>query len=221
MPKLELVIGNKNYSSWSMRPWLALRQAAIPFTEIQLKFNGEQWEKNIARLSPSRRVPVLWIDDQPVWDSLAILETIAELFPEKNLLPQQARARQVARSIMAEMHSGFGALRSKMPMNIRGSYPGKGLTPDVQKDIDRIVALWSECRKTFGENGALLFGHFTVVDAMYAPVVTRFMTYAVSLPTTAQAYCEAVQSLSSVQEWSVAARAEPEVVPEDEPYATV
>lgn len=221
MPKLELVIGNKNYSSWSMRPWLALRQAAIPFAEIQLKFNSEQWEKDIARLSPSRKVPVLWIDGQPVWDSLAILETIAELFPEKNLLPRQPRARQVARSIMAEMHSGFRALRSKMPMNIRGSYPGKGLTPDVQKDIDRIVALWIECRETFGENGALLFGHFTVADAMYAPVVARFMTYAVSLPTTAQAYCEAVQSLSSVQEWSVAARAEPEVVPEDEPYATV
>ena len=221
--KLQLVIGNKNYSSWSMRPWVLLRQAQIPFEEVQLKFGKDTKVIGIEKYSAARKVPVLLVDGEPVWDTLAICETAAELFPDKHLWPVDARARRVARSVCAEMHSGFQGLRSKMPMNIRGSYPGKGLTPESQKDIDRIVALWSDCREKFGQmsggSGSLLFGRFSIADAFYAPVVMRFLTYAVKLPPAAQAYCEAVQALSAVKEWCDAGRRETDFVAEDEPYA--
>jgi glutathione S-transferase len=214
-----LVIANKNYSSWSMRPWVLLRTLGMDFDEVQLKFESDAWRENIARLSPTGLVPVLWLDGEPVWDTLAIAETVAERWPEKQAWPNDARARAVARSVCAEMHSGFRALRSAMPMNIRGSYPGKGMNPDVRRDIDRIVALWTSCRERFGQGGELLFGRFTIADAFYAPVVTRFVTYAVELPPAARRYADAVLRLPAVQEWSAAGRAEPEVVAEDEPYA--
>ena len=220
--KLELVVGNKNYSSWSMRPWVLLRQAQIPFEEIQLKFDERDGGLRVAGVepySPTRKVPVLRIDGEPVWDSLAICETVAELYPQKHLWPQDALARRVARSACAEMHSGFQALRSRMPMNIRTRYPGKGMTPESRKDIDRVVTLWTECRSRFGGAGSLLFGGFTVADAFFAPVVMRFRAYAVELPRIAQQYCEAVQALAAVREWSDAARRETEFVAEDEPYA--
>ena len=220
--KLELVIGNKNYSSWSMRPWVLLRQAQIPFEEVQLKFDeadGGLRVAGIEKYSAARKVPVLVIDGEPVWDSLAICETVAEMHPKKQLWPEDEAARRVARSICAEMHSGFQALRKAMPMNIRTRYPGKGLTPASQKDIDRVVALWTECRERFGGGGNFLFGRFSIADAFYAPVVMRFHAYAVKLPPVAQAYCEAVQALSAVKEWSEAARRETEFVAEDEPYA--
>ena len=217
--KLQLVIGNKNYSSWSMRPWVLLRQAQIAFEEVQLKFGPDTTVIGVEKYSPTRKVPVLLIDGEPVWDTLAICETAAELFPDKHLWPVDARARRMARSACAEMHSGFQALRAKMPMNIRGSYPGKGLTPESKKDIERIAALWVECRERFGGSGSLLFGTFSIVDAFYAPVVMRFQTYAVKVPPLAQAYCEAVQALAAVREWSEAARRETEFVAEDEPYA--
>jgi glutathione S-transferase len=221
--KLQLVIGNKNYSSWSMRPWVLLRQAAIPFEEVQLKFedaDGGLRVAGIERYSKARKVPVLLIDGEPVWDSLAIAETVAEMFPDKHLWPEDALARRVARSACAEMHSGFQALRSAMVMNIRSKHPGKGMNPDSRKDIDRIIELWTLCRERFGGAGSLLFGRFTVADAFYAPVVTRFQTYAVKLPRVAQEYCEAVLALSAVREWSDAARRETEFVAADEPYAT-
>jgi glutathione S-transferase len=220
--KLELVIGNKNYSSWSMRPWVLLRQAQIPFEEIQLKFgeaDGKLTIPGIEKYSAAGKVPVLLIDGEPVWDSLAICETVAEMFPEKHLWPESPEARRVARSACAEMHSGFQALRGKMPMNIRSRYQGKGMTPESRKDIDRVVALWTECRERFGGAGSMLFGRFSIADAFFAPVVMRFHAYAVQVPRVAQEYCEAVKALAAVREWCNAARRETEFVAEDEPYA--
>ena len=218
MSKLKLVIGNRNYSSWSMRPWVLLRQAQIPFEEVQLEFDGEVRVIGIEKYSRAGKVPVLLVDGEPVWDSLAIAETAAELIPEMQLWPADARARRIARSACAEMHSGFQALRDKMPMNIKGHHPGKGLTPESQRDIDRIVALWSECRETFGSGGSLLFGRFSVADAFFAPVVMRFRTYAVEVPRLAKDYCAAVEALPAVREWIEAARKEKKFVAGDEPY---
>ncbi len=220
MAELKLVIGNKNYSSWSMRPWLLLRQAGIPFEEVQLKFNDDARAQGVEAYSPTGLVPVLIIDDAPVWDTLAICETVAEMFPQQGLWPTDARARQVARSICAEMHAGFRDLRGAMPMNIRSAHPGKGMNPAVRKDIDRIVSSWQSCRERYGRGGEMLFGSFGVADAFYAPVVMRFMTYAVELPPVAQAYADAVRALPAVQDWVAAARQETGFVAADEPYAT-
>jgi glutathione S-transferase len=219
MAELTLVIGNKNYSSWSMRPWVLLRQAGIRFEEVQLKFNADARAQGVETYSPTGLVPVLMADGAPVWDTLAICESIAEMFPQHGLWPADPRARQVARSICAEMHAGFRDLRGSMPMNIRGAHPGKGATPAARKDIDRVVSIWQSCRERYGRNGAMLFGGFGVADAFYAPVVMRFTTYAVELPPVAQAYADAVRALPAVREWVAAARQETEFVAADEPYA--
>jgi len=216
---LKLAIANKNYSSWSMRPWVLLTQAGIAFEEIQLKFSDEGRVVGVEPYSPTRQVPVLIVEGEPVWDSLAISEAVAELYPQKNLWPADARARQIARAICAEMHAGFRNLRGAMPMNIRASHPGKGMSPAVQRDIDRIVEIWESCRARFGQGGDLLFGQFTVADAFYAPVAARFLTYAVTLPPVAQRYADALLQLAAVREWMAQARRETEFVPADEPYA--
>jgi glutathione S-transferase len=209
-----------------MRPWVLLRQAGIPFEEVQLKFDesgGGLRVAGIEKYSAAGKVPVLMVDGEPVWDTLAICETVAEMFPQKQLWPAAPEARRVARSVCAEMHSGFQGLRGAMGMNIRSRHPGKGMTPESKKDIDRIVALWTMCREKYGEMsgaaGPLLFGRFSIADAFYAPVVTRFQTYAVKLPQVAQEYCEAVLALSAVREWCDAGRRETEFVAADEPYA--
>jgi glutathione S-transferase len=221
MPGLSLLIGNKNYSTWSMRPWVLLTEARIPFQEVQLWFDQDAHVEGAGGRLPAGKVPVLVVDGEPVWDSLAICETVAELYPDKQLWPADARARQVARSLCAEMHSGFGNLRNAMPMNIRSStLRGKGLSAEVQRDIDRIAGLWRECRERYGAGGDLLFGRFGIADAYYAPVVMRFMTYGVTLPGGAQRYADAVQELSSVRSWMEAARRETAFVAADEPYAT-
>jgi glutathione S-transferase len=217
--QLKLAIANKNYSSWSMRPWVLLTQAGIAFEEIQLKFDDSGGVAGIGPYSPSRQVPVLIVDGEPVWDSFAICEAAAELFPHQQLWPAEARARQIARSICAEMHAGFRSLRGAMPMNIRASLPGRGMSPAVQKDIDRIVDIWESCRARFGRGGELLFGQFTAADAFYAPVATRFLTYAVTLPSAAQRYADALLQLPAVREWMAQARRETEFVRADEPYA--
>lgn len=220
---MQIVIGNKNYSSWSMRPWVLAREAGIPFEEVQLKFNeadGGLTVDGIQRFNVAGKVPVLVVDGEPVWDSLAICETLAERFPEKQLWPADRGARQVARSICAEMHSGFTGMRSSMPMNIRSQYPGKGMTEQTRRDIDRVLEIWTTCREKFGKGGAMLFGRFSVADAYFAPVVMRFRAYAVELPPVARAYSDAVQGLKSVREWMDGARKETEFVPTDEPYAT-
>ena len=219
MKPLKLAIANKNYSSWSMRPWVLLAQAGIAFEEIQLKFSDDGKVPGIERYSPTRQVPVLLVDGEPVWDSLAICEAVAELFPDKRLWPAEARARQVARSICAEMHAGLRNLRGAMPMNIRAALPGKGMSPAVQNDIDRIVEMWESCRARYGRDGELLFGQFSIADAYYAPVATRFLTYAVTLPPAAQRYADALLALPAVRDWMAQARLESEFVRADEPYA--
>lgn len=219
MKPLKLVIGNKNYSSWSMRPWVLLTQAGIAFEEIQLKFDDNGTIAGIEPYSPTREVPVLIVDGEPVWDSLAIAETVAELYPHTQLWPADPRARRIARSICAEMHAGFRNLRGALPVNIRASHPGKGKSAQVQQDIDRIVEIWESCRARFGHGGELLFGQFGIADAYYAPVATRFLTYAVKLPTVAQRYADALLELSAVREWMAQARRETEFVRADEPYA--
>ncbi len=221
---LTLVIGNKNYSSWSMRPWVLLRQKDIPFAEHMLKFHSAEWSEHIARLSPTRLVPVLW-DGEPghagstaVWDTLAIAEYLAERFPGKGIWPSDLRARTRARSVACEMHSGFRHLRNTMPMNIRNQHPGKGLTPETARDIARIEQIWADCRREFGAGGPFLFGDFTAADAMFAPVVMRFATYHPPLSDPTLRYCEAVAGAPGVCAWIAAAKLETEFVPEDEPY---
>jgi glutathione S-transferase len=219
MPRPSLVIANKNYSSWSMRAWVLLRAFGIEFDEIMLKFGSEAWKRDLRRYSPTGLVPVLLLQNEPAWDTLAIVETVAERWADRPVWPVQSRARQVARSICAEMHSGFRDLRSAMPMNIRSRYPGKGVTPGVREDIARITAIWSECRQRFGGDDEFLFGAFSAADAFYAPVVMRFVTYAVALPPACEAYANAIQAHPAVAEWIAAARAETDLVVEDEPYA--
>jgi len=220
MAGLTLVIGNKNYSSWSMRPWVLMKQLGIPFDEVKLRFNSPEWDAHIERWSPSRLVPVLWRGDQSVWDTLAIMETLHEWYPEKAVWPRDDKARSLARSAAAEMHSGFRDLRSHMPMNIRGSHPGKGMSPEVQANIDRIEHLWSEARSRFGADGPFLFGAFSAADAMYAPVVMRFKTYAPKLSPECSRYCEAMLAAPGMRAWIDEALKEKEFVAEDEPYAT-
>ena len=220
MSGLTLVIGNKNYSSWSMRPWVLMKQLGIPFTEKKLRFHSDEWNAEIERWSPSRLVPVLWRGGEAVWDTLAIAETVNEWYPDKGVWPKDPQARGFARSCSAEMHSGFRDLRSHMPMNIRASHPGKGMRPEVQADIERIESLWAEARRRFGAGGPFLFGHFCAADAMYAPVVTRFRTYAVKLSPEAQRYCDAMLAAPGVRAWIDEAVQEKEFVADDEPYAT-
>jgi len=220
MAQLTLVIGNQNYSSWSMRPWVLMKQLGIPFDEKKLRFHSTEWDAEIERWSPSRLVPVLWRGDQSVWDSLAIAETLNEWFPDKGVWPKDAAARSFARSAAAEMHSGFRDLRGSMPMNIRASHPGKGMNPEVRKNIDRIEKLWTEARTRFGAGGPFLFGAFSAADAMYAPVVTRFKTYAVKLSPESQRYCDAMLAAPGIRAWIDDALQEKEFVADDEPYAT-
>jgi glutathione S-transferase len=219
VPKLTLVIGNKNYSSWSMRPWVLMRQLGIAFDEVKLRFHSDEWARDIGRWSPSGLVPVLWRGQQSVWDTLAIMETLAEWFPGHGVWPADPVARAFARSMSAEMHSGFRELRTNMPMNIRASHPGKGMTPEVQANIDRIETLWSEARTRFGAGGPFLFGAFSAADAMYAPVVMRFATYGAALGPEAERYCEAMRGAPGVRAWIREALEEKEFVAEDEPYA--
>jgi glutathione S-transferase len=203
-----------------MRPWVLLKQAGIPFAEVQLKFTDDGKVAGVEPWSPTGKVPVPWINDEPVWDSLAICETVADLYPEKQLWPADISARRVARSISAEMHSGFGELRKHMAMNLRSSHPDKGRAPGALRDIERVVAIWESCRDRFDTGGQLLFGSFTCADAMFAPVATRLKTYAVRLPPEAQRYADAVLNLAAVREWYAGGLAEKEFVPADEPYAT-
>ena len=219
MAGLTLVIGNKNYSSWSMRPWVLMRQLGIAFEERKLRFNSAEWDAEIARWSPSRLVPVLWRGAQSVWDSLAILETLNEWHPEKNVWPRDPMARAFARSIASEMHSGFRDLRTHMPMSIRSSHPGKGMTLEVKANIERIERLWGEARGRFGAGGPFLFGAFSAADAMYAPVVMRFRTYGVALGPEAARYCEAMLAAPGVRAWIDESLQEKEIVAEDEPYS--
>jgi glutathione S-transferase len=205
---LKIILGSQNYSSWSVRPWIVLKQLGVPFEQVVIALDQPTTQGEIARYSPSGRVPVLIDGDVTVWDSLAICEYLAEKFPDRGLWPKDAGARTVARSISAEMHSGFGAMREALPMNIRASIPKTGLLPGVTQDITRIQGLWTDCRRRFGASGPFLFGAFSIADAFYVPVVSRFRTYGVTLEGVPATYADTLWNLPATQEWVAAARAE-------------
>jgi glutathione S-transferase len=215
MSERTLLIGNKNYSSWSLRAWLFLRQNGVQFREERVALFTDDWRRRIFELSPSGRVPLLCDGEVRVWDSLAICEHVAE----RDGLPGWPRdwvARGHARSIVAEMHSGFAALREQMPMNCRAE--GRRVAPDgaAQRDIGRIQAIWTECRERWGTAGPWLFGDFTIADAFYAPVASRFATYDVPLVPVPAAYRDTVLGSAAYREWAAAGRLENEVIEEDE-----
>ena len=211
-PGLTLVIGNKNLSSWSMRPWVAMTAFGIPFQEVRILLDQPDTANRICSYSACGRVPVLLAGEITIWDSLAIVEYLAEQFPELHLWPQDVAARAMARSICAEMHCGFTDLRNAMSMNIRASLPGKGRTNGSQADIGRISEIWEECLSRFGHH-QFLFGDFSIADAYFAPVVARFRTYGVSLAPALDAYCQRVLAHPAVARWVTEALAETETAP--------
>jgi glutathione S-transferase len=222
---LKLYIGNKNYSSWSMRPWVLLKQAGIPFEEVMVRFDsfapGSTFRHTMDPISPTGKVPLLQDGDLAVWDTLAIAEYLAEKFPEHHLWPQDVAARARARSICAEMHSGFGNLRSQCPMNIEASLPGTGALiwrdkPGVRSDVARLVAMWQELLREHG--GPMLFGDFSIADAYYAPICMRLKTYALPVPSQIAAYVARVCALPGVQAWISDALAENDFLDFEEPH---
>ena len=222
---LKLYIGNKNYSSWSMRPWVLMTQAGIPFEEVMVRFDGfdagSRFKAALAGVSPTGKVPVLVDGDLAVWDTLAIAEYLAEQFPELHLWPREADKRARARSVCAEMHSGFAALRGACPMNIEAHLPDVGALalrdkPGVRADLDRLIAMWQQLLAEHG--GPLLFGRFSVADAFYAPVVMRLKTYALPVPPDVAAYMDHLCALPGVKAWVDAALAEQDFRDFEEPY---
>ncbi len=214
MAENTLVLANKNYSSWSLRAWLVCTHAGLEFEEVVIPLRESDTREAILRYSPSGKLPVLLHGDVTVWDSLAICEYVAEQFPDAGLWPAEANTRAHARAVAAEMHSGFLDLRRNMPMNIRRSLPGLGMTPEVQGDINRITAIWRECRKNSGRE--FLFGDFTIADAMFAAVVSRLVTYGVELDENAHSYVDAIMGLPMMQAWVAEAKDEPWIIPDFE-----
>ena len=207
-----LVVGNRNYSSWSLRPWLLLRQHGVAFDEVKLALDTPDFARDIARWSPSGRVPVLHHAGATIWDSLAICEYVSETFLDGAGWPRDASARAVARSVSAEMHAGFGALREALPFNCRRRAPAFRLDDGTRRDIARITAIWRECRARCGDGGPFLFGTFSIADAMYAPVASRFVTYDVTVDDISQRWIDAVLALEAMQEWQGDAAAEPYIL---------
>lgn len=216
MSKLHLVIANKNYSSWSLRPWMAMTMAGIPFNETVIPLDLPETRREIEKHSKAGRVPVLYHGKLAIWESLAILEYLAESFPQKNLWPKTAAARAVARAVANEMHAGFGALRSACPMNLRRPRKPVPLNDAIRRDVQRIEELWRTCREKFARGGKFLFGRFSIADAMYAPVVTRFDTYAIEVAPDTQEYMINVMATEAFRAWKEAALKENWIVPSDE-----
>lgn len=216
MAKPVLVIGNKNYSSWSLRPYMALAMAGIGFDEKLIRFGDPAFTRQVKRISAAGRVPILMHNGLLIWDSLAIMEYLAETWPEKGLWPKTRQARAAARSVSAEMHSGFSALRNACPMNLRRPPNKISLRPDVLSDVKRIEEIWRSCRKTYGKGGPFLFGKFTIADAMFAPVVSRLVTYDIDVKRDTKTYMTAVLESASFRSWQAAALKEPWIVPHDE-----
>ncbi|NJN85529.1 MAG: glutathione S-transferase family protein [Leptolyngbyaceae cyanobacterium SL_7_1] len=216
MANLTLVIGNKNYSSWSLRAWLMLKQTGVAFEEVRIALDQPDTATRIRQYSPSGRVPVLLDGDLVLWESIAIGEYLAEQYPEAGLLPKEKTARAIARAVSAEMHSGFLALRQQLPMDCRTRHQNWQIAPAVQQDIDRITQLWQQCRAQFrhqdGDDSGWLFGDLTLADAMFAPVASRFVTYGVQLDPASQAYVDTIWALPAMQDWLTAAAAELEVI---------
>lgn len=224
---MQLYIGNKNYSSWSLRPWLLMTQSGIPFEEVKLRLSfteDSDFKKTLAKVAPTGRVPVLVDEGFAVWDTLAIAEYLAEKYPSKHLWPVQPLARARARSLCAEMHAGFGALRNHFGMNIEAHLPeiGKRVLaeqPEAARDLQRIVQMWE---KQFDEHGGpFLFGSFSIADAYFAPVCSRVVTYALPVPQRIADYIERIQALPAMQAWIREAKEEHDFIAEDEPYRTL
>ena len=213
---LKLIIGNKNYSSWSMRPWIAMKVAGIAFEETVISLDAADFKAKVGAVSGTGKVPVLIDNDVRVWESLAILEYLAEKFPKTGLWPADAVARAHARAISNEMHAGFQPLRKLLPMNMWRPIIKRELTPDAAANVRRIEAIWSDCRTRFGKGGQFLFGRFGAADAMYAPVVARLHTYAVDVSADTRTYMDAVMALPAWREWRDAGVKEPWVLAEDE-----
>ena len=218
----KLIIGNKNYSSWSLRAWLLMREAGIAFDEHRIALDVESTAAEIAAVTPAGTVPVLQLGGLTVWDTLAIAETVAERWPEAGLWPEDADVRAHARSIAAEMHAGFAVLRNSMPMNCRAMGRKVPLPDPLAREIDRVFAIWSDCFRRYGrydrdgQGHGWLFGKFSVADAMYAPVVLRFRTYGINLPESALHYPRRLLQSVAMQEWLAAAETETEVIEKDE-----
>ena len=212
-PRYRLVIGNKVWSSWSLRPWLVLKRFAIPFEEVSVALRQADTRQQILAHSPAGKVPALWADDLMVWDSLAIIDVLADRHPDRGIWPADPAARAVARSAAAEMHSGFQALREHCPMDILAHAPRDTLPEPAELNITRVVALWLDCRHRFGSSGPFLFSDFSAADAMYAPVASRFKTYLPDLARygddgTAAQYVDAIFATPEMAEWIEGARRE-------------
>lgn len=205
---MQLVIGDKNLSSWSLRAWLALELTGEPYEEVPVRLYQADTRAQILAHSPTGKVPLLKTEEGPVWDSLAIAEYLAETYPEAHLWPRGEYARAVARSACAEMHSGFVALRTHLPMNLCRDQALETLPADAQADIQRICALWADCRARFGADGPFLFGHASIADAFYAPVASRLRSYRIELPAVAAAYVETIYQWPAFKRWLQAAREE-------------
>jgi glutathione S-transferase len=217
---MKLVIANKNYSSWSLRPWLLLTEFGVPFEELLIPFgqtfDDPEWKRAISKFTPAGKVPALVDGDIQVWESLAIIEHVADMRPDLAIWPRDPAARAMARSITAEMHAGFSALRGACPMNLAWVHPERERGPKVAADVARVSAIWSEARERFGAAGPFLFGAFGAADAMFAPVTARLTGYSIPLDPLCQAYVEAVQGTRGFQSWRIGALAEPWVIAEDE-----
>jgi len=216
MSKLHLIIGNKNYSSWSLRPWLAMTMAGLPFRETVIPLDMPDTRNEIGQHSQAGRVPILYHGKLVIWDSMAILEYLAETFPEKKMWPAGKTARAVARAVSNEMHSGFAALRNACPMNIRRPPKPVALGDAVKADVARIETVWRQVRGKFGKGGPYLFGRFSIADAMFAPVTSRFATYELAAADDTKAYMATVLGSSAFKVWESAALQESWVIPADE-----
>ncbi|MHC5064382.1 MAG: glutathione S-transferase family protein [Planctomycetota bacterium] len=208
MSEFKLVIGNQNYSSWSMRGWLAMKLSGVNFSVEKLWLDEDLDRRERLARTPAGRVPALMHGDFCVWDSLAIAEYMADLCPDAAMWPKDPKARARARSVVAEMHSGFVALRAKLPMNCRAQREERDRGPEVAKEVERVAEIWAGCRRDFGSGGDYLFGEYCLADAFYAPVASRFRTYAVRLEGEAKGYCETILAHPDVREWVDAGKAE-------------
>lgn len=217
---MKLVIANKCYSSWSLRPWILMRHFGIAFEEVLVPFgptfDDPAWKAEVARYTPAGKVPALIDGEVVVWESLAIMDYLADTHPDLAIWPREKAARAMARSLAAEMHAGFSALRSACPMNLGKRYAAKEYGPGVARDVARASSAWRQARERFGAGGPFLFGAFTAADAMYAPLVTRLDTYSFPVDAGTRAYIDAVLGTSAFKEWRAGAIAEPWIVPEDE-----
>ena len=216
MHDFTLIMGNKNYSPWSLTAWLTAKTAGIDFDEIVIPLNVVNTRQEILRYWYNGKVPILKHGEITIWESIAICEYLAEVSAENNLWPVSKRGRAVARSLSAEVHAGFKSLREQMPMNVRGRFPSELRTPSVQEEINRVTAIWRRCRERFGKDlgGPFLFGSFCILDAMFAPIVSQFKTYSVDLDPLESDYLESVLSLQWMDVWSKAAHDEPMIIDE-------